>query len=154
MDEKKRIGRDLHNIVTAVLLYKPPEGVEPEKVGGWRWGWLMHCVWGYAQTELGVWHPSGEDGTLWREEAAEAGLDLGRVDGLTGPERKRDEAQREMYAEAMAPGLVSKMVDGMKARPGAAAPKHNGGQRCDMDDGPCACGAWHLAAESTPTGKG
>jgi hypothetical protein len=20
---------------------------------------------------------------------------------------------------------------------------HNGGQRCDMLDGPCACGAWH-----------
>ena len=23
----------------------------------------------------------------------------------------------------------------------------NGGQECDMDDGPCACGAWHSPDE-------
>ncbi len=26
-------------------------------------------------------------------------------------------------------------------------PHHNGGERCDMIDGPCACGAWHHLTE-------
>lgn len=25
--------------------------------------------------------------------------------------------------------------------------RYNGGQKCDMDDGPCACGAWHSKDE-------
>lgn len=29
----------------------------------------------------------------------------------------------------------------MKARTGP--PRYNGGTLCDMDEGPCACGAWH-----------
>ncbi len=25
--------------------------------------------------------------------------------------------------------------------------RYNGGQECDMDDGPCACGSWHTVDE-------
>lgn len=25
--------------------------------------------------------------------------------------------------------------------------RYNGGQKCDMDEGPCACGAWHSKQE-------
>ncbi len=32
---------------------------------------------------------------------------------------------------------------GMVPRPADAPPKYNGGVRCDMDRGPCACGARH-----------
>ena len=28
---------------------------------------------------------------------------------------------------------------------------HNGGVKCDMAIGPCACGAWHTAAENRPS---
>src|SRR3990172_8769134 len=33
--------------------------------------------------------------------------------------------------------------DKMVPRPVDAPPKYNGGTLCDMDTGPCACGAWH-----------
>ena len=36
-------------------------------------------------------------------------------------------------------------------RPADAPPRFNGGERCDMDVGPCACGAWHTAHEERDT---
>jgi len=34
-----------------------------------------------------------------------------------------------------------------RGRPEGAPPRYNGGTLCDMDVGPCACGAWHYEGE-------
>lgn len=98
----ERIAYDLHEIVRRVLLADPPKGMAPKDEGGWRWGWLMHCIWGYCQTDLGVDPPGEEDGSAWREEALRMGIDCSRVDGRTEAERTRDATQVARYALAMA----------------------------------------------------
>ncbi len=50
------------------------------------------------------------------------------------------DGEKKMEAEAR------KRSEGMKPRPANAPPLYNGGVRCDMDEGPCACGAWHHGA--------
>lgn len=37
---------------------------------------------------------------------------------------------------------------GFIPRPDIAPIKKNGGIICDMDEGPCACGAWHILGEN------
>lgn len=41
------------------------------------------------------------------------------------------------------PELLEKLDNRLRPRPESAPPKFNGGIQCDMDVGPCGCGAWH-----------
>lgn len=112
--DKEAIACDLHEIVSQVLCVDPPPGLPKEREGQWRFTWLTACLWGYCQTDLGVWHGSGEDCSSWREDATGVGIDLSLVTGRTYGERARDEEQRRLYAEAMAPGLVDRMLASMR----------------------------------------
>lgn len=94
----ERIAIDLHAIISSVLLTEPPADMPKQHEQGWRWHWLMACVWGYCQTDLGVPHQSGEDGSGWREDAAKQGLDMSSVRGLTYAERRHELEQQRLYA--------------------------------------------------------
>jgi hypothetical protein len=46
-----------------------------------------------------------------------------------------------------AAGLTVVEREWIEAIPDSEAPRFNGGVRCDVVKGPCACGAWHQLAE-------
>ena len=110
------IAVDLGEIVRAVMFAPRPAKVPEAREAGWRYGWLEACIWGYCQTDLGVWHESGEDCSSWREDAKRMGIDLSNVVGRTWDERARDSEQRRLYAEAMGPRVAQQMLDTMRAR--------------------------------------
>jgi hypothetical protein len=111
--ERERIAYDLHEIVRQVLCTKRPEDMPESDEARWRFTWLMNCIWGYCQTDLGVWHPSGEDCSPWRKDAARY-FDLSLVNGRHPDEQERDREQRRLYAEAMAPRVAQRMLEVMR----------------------------------------
>lgn len=117
-DERKlreSVAADLLEIGAAVTVAKPPATAKtPEQRNDWRFWWLLHCLYGYCDTDLGTPHGSGEDMSGWREDATAQGIDVSLVDGTSGEEDARAREQRRLYAEAMAPQLAERMLDGMR----------------------------------------
>lgn len=72
--ERASIGRDVQQIVSAIITAPRPPNMAPDRVPAWEVNWLIACLLGYCQTDLGVAHASGEDGSGWREDAARHGF--------------------------------------------------------------------------------
>ena len=121
--ERERIAYDLHEILAACMCARPDD-VPREKLLAWRGQRMLECIWGYCQTDLGVFHGSGEDGSEWREWAEahglKSGLDRELARNLHGPALERDREQRELFAAAMGPVIAKRMLKGMRDEPGHA----------------------------------
>ena len=102
--ERERIAYDLFAICmqASVAMSDAAKAGEPKAGGGGCWT-LYEAIAGYCETDLGVPHASGETLADWREQLVKRGGDAQFTHHLLGAARKRDEEQRRLYAEAMAP---------------------------------------------------
>ena len=115
--ERERIAFDLLALTTEAMPRIREAGGDPgatEKAWAEAWATLWESVIGYCETDLGVMHGSGESMADWRDALTKRGRTAEFTHHLNGAARERDKAQRDRYADLMAPRIVQKALSHMR----------------------------------------
>ena len=115
--ERERIAYDLLALTFESMPRLREVGDDPDAIQkAWAeaWATLWESVIGYCETDLGVMHGSGERSADWRETMVERGRSVDGTHHLSGSDRARAKAQRERYAELMAPRIAQRALAYMR----------------------------------------